>query len=252
MGKTLQVIRNISLANLHCIWRYRSVLLLPGLVIVAIDFVSLQYLGGLVSLQPVLQLFSMALLVTVAITMHRTVLVGDTKFNLGWGMREVKYLLATVGILMLGLLVLVFMLNIAVNILGTIFLPAEYPMPTSMDVSKYAAPEPFKTRFSFIMIASGIVGLAGLSIVLSRLSMLLPQCAIDESIDIVDAWHSSKDYQYSLFWLSFIPILLFLPLGILLRNMLLAPLVLAAIFLLQVFILNSFSVAYHLIESESE
>jgi len=248
MRETWRQARTIFLASLISLWQYRAVLLIPGLVVVAIDFASLQ--DALSFLVPVLQLLSLGLLITIGVSMHRAILLGDSKINLAWGMREIRYIIVLLGLLAAGFFVFALLQYIALNLMISFFLPKEFPPPLNLDVTQYDAPQGLKDRFSDLLIASSVVGLAAPALLFTRFYMLLPIAAVDQEVDIGKAWKHSRSLQYPVFCLLLIGIMLFLPMGIYVENQLLAPLMLALAFTLQVLIFIGFTVAYHLIEED--
>ena len=243
-------VRTLFLASVMCIWQYRSVLLIPGLVIVALDYATLQ--PELSAITPVLQLLSLAMLISVVIMMHRLILLGDSTLNLGWGKREIKYILILLAMLAMGLFVFAVLQHLMLNILTMIFLPKEFPPPTSLNVDDYQASQALKERFTHLLIGSSVLGLAGLSAVFSRFSTLLPFTAIDKDLDLGRAWFKGKKKQFTIFWLVYLSIVLFLPLGAYANHQLLAPVILLLAFVLQVFIFTTLTVACHLIEDDPD
>ncbi len=250
MKATWRQARTIFIASVLCVWQYRAVLIVPGFVIVAIDLVSLQPEFSV--FKPVLQLLSLGLLITIGLSMHRAILLGDSKLNLAWGIREIRYIVVLLGLLAAGFFVFALLQYLSLNIMITFFLPKDFPLPVSMDITQYDAPQSLKDRFSNLLIASGVVGLAGLAMVFSRFYTLLPITAIDRSPDVRKAWQHSRAQQFPVFWLLFIAIVLFLPMGIYLQHQLLAPVILVLAFILQVIIFIGFTVAYHLTKDDFE
>lgn len=249
MRATLQHMRMVFLASIMCIWQYRAVLLLPGLAVVAIDLVTEQQQSRLFIL--VLQFLSIGLSVSVFILIHRAILLDDKRLNLNWSMREGKYVLALLGIFLVGFFAWMLLQYTSLNLMTRLFLPAEYPAPESLRVAEYDAPQALKDKLSNLFIASGVIGLAGLALVFSRLSMLLPMIAVDQNLDLQQALQRSRANQSSMFWLIYLPLVLFLPLALLMPQQLLAPVVLLIAFALQVFIFTSITIAYHLFAEDT-
>ena len=152
------------------------------------------------SIAPALQFVSFVLVVTLAILIHRSLLLDDHHLNLQWGMREVRYLLVFLALIATGFLIFAFIQYFSLYALSGVLLPAEYPLPENLSLSEYKAPEAIQTRLFYIVIASSVVGLAGFAALFARFYLLLPAAATDEFLSIAETWEKTRAMQLPMFF----------------------------------------------------
>ena len=241
-----QFLRTIILASFSSAWENRRSLVAIGLSIGVIDYISLMDL--MPSYVVVLQFISFALVITLGVLIHRSLLLDDDKVNLQWGMREVRYLLVFTAMISSGFLITIFIQFFTINTLAAVLLPSEYGLPEDMSVAKYQAPESVKQQYHYLLLASGVIGLAGFSYFFSRFYLLLPAAATDQFLSLKEVWIKSKTEHLSMFIVIYIPILLLLPVSYGYQFTLLLPLFLFFQFILLVFIFTSITIAFHLMQ----
>ncbi len=244
-----QFARTVALASIDSAWENRNSLLAPGLAIGVIDYMSL--MERMSSVAPALQFISFALVVTLGVLIHRSLLLEDQRLNLQWGMREVRYLLVFLALMATGFLIFAFIQYFSLYALTGVLLPAEYPLPKDLRLSEYQAPEAIKTRLFYIVIASSVVGLAGFAALFSRFYLLLPAAATDQFLSIAEVWENTRAKQLPMFLIIFIPILLLLPVSYGYQYKSFVPLLLVLEFIILVFIFSSITIGFYLIQDNA-
>jgi len=204
-----QFSRTVALASIRSAWENRNSLLAPGFAIGVIDYISL--MERMSSIAPALQFVSLALVVTLAILIHRSLLYA----------------------------------------LSGVLLPAEYPLPKDLRISEYQAPEAIQTRLFYIVIASSVVGLTGFAALFSRFYLLLPAAATDQFVSVAEVWEKTKANQWPMFLILFIPLVLLLPVSYSYQYKSLLPLLLAVELVILVFIFSSISIGYYLVQNQA-
>jgi len=244
-----QFSRTVALASIRSAWENRNSLLAPGFAIGVIDYISL--MERMSSIAPALQFVSLALVVTLAILIHRSLLLEDHRINLQWGMREVRYLLVFIAMVATGFLIFAFIQYFSLYALSGVLLPAEYPLPKDLRISEYQAPEAIQTRLFYIVIASSVVGLTGFAALFSRFYLLLPAAATDQFVSVAEVWEKTKANQWPMFLILFIPLVLLLPVSYSYQYKSLLPLLLAVELVILVFIFSSISIGYYLVQNQA-
>lgn len=250
MSINWQFSRTVTLASVNSAWENRNSLIAPGLAIGVIDYISL--MERMSSIAPALQFVSFALVVTLAVLIHRSMLLEDHRLNLQWGMREVRYLLVFLALIASGFLIFAFLQYFSLYALTGVLLPAEYPLPKDLRLSEYEAPEAIQTRLFYIVIASSVIGLAGFAALFSRFYLLLPAAATDQFLSLAEVWENTRANQLPMFFILLIPILLLLPVSYGFQYQAMIPFVLVVQFLIVVFIFSSMTIGFYLIQNNAE